>query len=747
MSDQRRKRRFQALGVPDSLIEKMSKKIKESHDPSTFDQNSGQMLFIIGDVGAGKTECAEEIFRKAITKARNSKTSPVPIWLSIYDIKQGPLEKMVKEIISLTTLEERGALIVIDGLDEQLSIVPQILEKISSFAAVWEKSYVISTSRPSVLLPAQNSKELPPLTKNLSIELIQLISGTAENLDRSWPKELQELVQRPLFAIIAAKHLHELGPWISVSQLLDVVIQDSLKGTRNGLTTSALERLALEISRAGKPVDLREHFTIEEISILKTSPLLTISGFVARFTLVSFQQWLGAQAIISGAVTPQEFSQEIIKFDQWRYSVAIAVSSAQPGKIDEILKVLARDKPGAAAWVISEVERTKTTTSTLETLKETTDNRNDPTTRCETALESLLFGLGFISGAFTETRTNAQEKVLKNIGIHAKYVQGNQISLIVVEGRKNDIDQQEFQEILSDPKVKNISTYFQEIENHCWPWKLALDVIQNRFSANFEHFLIENLPLNSICSAEIYRHLFSENSTEVFTPEKRAQIRKIIHQRTLDCNESDPTGEFNEEDLLDLLARMEVVESATARWPEINFDFKNYEKNTIVDFPSIGFRERVNAILAGSLDAYQELTDSLCPNLSDTLRTRVILPARFEGTVTIRPPSRFVFWTETWLTHWLRPGVKKNSADINTTESKGGTLMDQWEEKSKIYFEWLKNHPEARMAAGFQMSSGEIDFLGPCPASVIAIEMLWDDLTQVGFLKKGSRPKLKGIRK
>lgn len=743
MSDQRRKQRFQALGIKDSLLEKLSKKIEEIHRPHTFDKGESQIHFIIGDVGAGKTEYVEEIFRRSVIKAKTGENHPIPIWLSIYDVGPGPLEKIIKDIISLKTLKTRGALIVIDGLDEQLSVAPQILERVGAFTAAWTNSYVVSTSRPSDLLPEGNSITIPALHRDQAIELIQMVSGVTGDLDRSWSEELRELVQRPLFALIAAQHLHELGPGISAAQLLDVVIQDSLKGARSGLTTSLLERLAVEISRAGKPVDMREHFSVEEVSTLKSSPLLNIRGFVARFTLVSFQQWLGAQAIISGSVKPQEFSQQIEKFDQWRYSVAIAISSAQSRKVDEILQVLAREKPGAAAWVIDEVERTKSTTYPLDPLASDVESDDDLTTRFVIALESLLTGLGPTSAAFNMFANHDGKGALEDLGLHVKRVQENLVLLTIVEGGDDDTARRDLPEIISEEGIRGIRTSTKEIENNCWSWHLALENIQDRFSTHLESFILNNLPPNSVCAAEIYRHFFSYGEIEIFSSEKRGEIRSAIQKETLDFNLLDPTGEMNEESLLRLLSMMEEAESTAAKWPAVNFDFASYGKGPEVNFPWVEFRQRVESILVGSLDAYQQLTDELFPNLSDSLRTRVILPAKFEGTVTIRPPSRFAFWSESWLTYWLRPGVRSNSAQISTIRGEKGTLLSQWEENAEFYFQWLKNHPEARMAAGFQMSSGRTDFLGPCPASVIAFDLLWRDLIQAGFLKKGSRPELK----
>ena len=142
---------------------------------------------------------------------------------------------------------------------------------------------------------------------------------------------------------------------------------------------------------------------------------LTDTGLVVnddgalRFALPLFEQHFGAQALTCGIVTMEEAAAPEA-FPRWRYAIAFALATSQPGQAEQFMLHLARANPAVVSWTLNElfVHDSASATSELERASQSPQSAAAGTWQCgepaiaegqrlREALQALLDGFGSCS--------------------------------------------------------------------------------------------------------------------------------------------------------------------------------------------------------------------------------------------------------------------------------------------------------------------------------------------------------------
>ncbi|WP_423461849.1 NACHT domain-containing protein [Promicromonospora sp. MS192] len=323
------------------------------------DVPEGQVVVLLGDYGAGKTEIAESWHRAAIRELDKTDTAPLPVWLYARDLAGLTMEGAVDRQVGTIWRRGRGACIVVDGLDEadRAAAAQAILESAQVLSRSHAGVRVLLTARPGVLSPTDREKvEAPLLSEAEALELVELTSGEPQAAWQ-WTAGMRMTVRRPFFALAAGSMLGGDHAPRGEADLIRTLVENSLeKAAERSAVTSAetrlvLTNLAISLTRSG-----RAELSFSDRQVARSSRLVADDpGGQVSFSLPIFQHWFAAQAILDGTVSPAHVVADAASFNRWRWAAAVAALSAStPDAVDDLLSAWVAGNAGACAWIIKE---------------------------------------------------------------------------------------------------------------------------------------------------------------------------------------------------------------------------------------------------------------------------------------------------------------------------------------------------------------------------------------------------------
>jgi hypothetical protein len=324
------------------------------------DVPKGQVVVLLGDFGAGKSEMAESWHRAAIRKLEETVLAPLPVWLRAWDLATQTIEDAVDRQVGATWRHGRGASIVVDGLDEAAVVTAQA---ILDGARILSRSHVgvqiLVTARPGVLSATDHEREkvdAPLLPVEEALELVELAAGEP-HATWQWTAGMRTTVRRPFFALTAGSMLGREQAPRSEADLIRTLVENSLASgaERSAVTSvqtrSVLTTLAVSLTRSGK-----DQLSYSDRQVARSSRLIADGPrSEVLFSLPIFQHWFAAQAILDGSVSPMDVVADAANFNRWRWAAAVAALSAStPEAVDELVGTWVQGNPGAAAWILKE---------------------------------------------------------------------------------------------------------------------------------------------------------------------------------------------------------------------------------------------------------------------------------------------------------------------------------------------------------------------------------------------------------
>jgi hypothetical protein len=166
---------------------------------------------------------------------------------------------------------------------------------------------------------------------------------------------------------------------------------------------------------------------------------------------------------------------------------------------------------------------------------------------------------------------------------------------------------------------------------------------------------------------------------------------------------------------------------------------------------------RVVAVASAAMQCYLEMTSVVAQRFGDTLGHRGLMPVQFYGVMSYRPvpPTGALLLLPQepggrWL---LKPaGIRQANGDRVGDNSVSITVNDEaraaeiLDHKDLLYSEFLRYldvfPAYAPFSGAFRITSGQIDVLRTRPATRIALQWLWDDLSELGWVS-GLLPQLR----
>lgn len=381
--------RWRAAGLPRELAADLASRTDVgAPPPETLPTSEKPVVLLVGELGAGKSTCAERQHQAAIAALLSGESGVLPVWLRAAEAA-GDLRRAVGEACTdLGRPSVQGAAVVVDGLDEAgVDVAAGLVMEARELAADWSNTKVLLTSRPrSYVGLSEERTDMPELRDADAWSLAAVAAGEPirEAVLRSLPHAVKESARRPLFALLVGlwhRDAGTAGPR-SRADLLAFLGERALE--RAGASASvALSRLAVEAVRNElRPLPAHTIGRATEVRSLRESGLVTeIDGGIA-FGLPVLAQWFAAQALLEGQLDTSALCGEPQNIDLWLEPIAIAVATGTyedsvrllspiadeiPGFVFRILDTsLARLRPGGSAgpWRVAG-ERIRETLSAL----------------------------------------------------------------------------------------------------------------------------------------------------------------------------------------------------------------------------------------------------------------------------------------------------------------------------------------------------------------------------------------------
>lgn len=714
-AEQRARARRRGAGLDDDQVQR-TLGLRAPLPPALRTMEPGSFRVLCGPLGAGKSDIAETWHGDHLAAATTGPDAAVPVWIGADELATSLHDQLVA-VVGYAALEEVGANVVIDGLDERTDRAGRAIRQAAEFVSRWPKCQAVLTSRQireevaKVVYREDVVVDTPPMAAEAAATLMRAVAG---GLPPQFGPQFADAFSRPLFAILAAAHAAAADGAAGLPELIDLMVRDVVAGQGWDLYAE-LRRLAVATVRQGRPVDPAAFETADVVDRIRKSPLVATTGNRCAFALATFEQWFAAKALLEGEVAIEQVLTSVKSFDRWKYVLAMVLSTGEPSRADAVMAAVARWNPGAATWIIDEarrggLRRRIPIAFDKQDLQELGD-------RVRTATQAWLDGLGpALSGAFHPFRTTgttdfARASVCVAVDHRLTVTwltdRTGQLPPVVPDLAKIDLE-----------ACSLVMRTHQPPTTINWVWEvtqrdLAID-ISGRFSA--------------------LTRIATEKCTGVIEQEaQQEQEARLAQMRHAD----DPSLPWQIDDPL-------------YPYPDI----PPSQENPWGAWTVATLQERAAAVIEGAMAAYLELCSCVAPNFGVTLAHRGLMPAEFYGTMFYEPDQGCGYDDHgprepgfRWL---LRPtgaftenpvSAAKNTVALNVNDAaRAEVFSDDDRAMYSTFMQYLDENPEfADFAGPFIINGGGLDVLAARPATRIAVGWLWEDLKLLGWVT-GSPP-------
>ncbi len=348
----RMRERLQSLQLSADVIRELETRRQELAPLVDF-RLAPSPTVIVGDLGSGKSTCADMLHQGAIGRARSDATAPWPVFLQARDLTADKLEAAVRAASPPAAASWH---VIVDGLDEvDRDTARGLLAQARHMDYLSTGSEILLFSRPGYI-SIDAVVTIPPLTDE-QIELILTIAGGEHTRRWSLPRALSAEAVKPLFALLAARFLHHgtrrfRTPIELLGDLAEEVLdRESMAGVD---VHAALRRLATRTIAGRGRVRGREAGPLEIRQALVATRLVVQDSEVLRFASPILEQYFAARALLEKEVPLAQQLVSLRAWELWRSAWLLAAAIGTWEESSEPLAALVEAHPGAAAWVLGE---------------------------------------------------------------------------------------------------------------------------------------------------------------------------------------------------------------------------------------------------------------------------------------------------------------------------------------------------------------------------------------------------------
>ena len=723
----RTERRLTAIGLDDEEADQLATQVLDAPPDITI---SEPVTVISGLMGVGKSTELERLHRAAIDEALKNPYAPIPIRVKAAEIGNAALRGALStHVEGLGDPSRVGVHLVIDGLDEAGVQVSELSLRIATMQADWPNSIVMLGTRPEEVPKGVGEVGVKPLAFDAAERLIETIDSHANRLP-TFRAEVSEVLCRPLFAILFALNRREgRGASVDQSQLVASVGWHAIDDLGNAAdaTFDLLVRLACRIlNSGGRPVAANGlNATPAQVAQLSRLRIVqTVDGLLS-FQLAALTEWFAAHALLHDSSVLDHSVSDPPNARRWRYALVQALLQGSANDIDMIMAILLNKMPATAAWAYDEAKASdlpRRSTPLPESPREAG-------TRIRTAAKAWLEPWPRLVQQWTDYGEPP------TLGISMD--RGRLTTAWLPDGRESTERVTPLPAALKPGDTpagfwNGISSGAPK-NGELWPWEWARWGLQHRIDAYFkDRELLADIDL---CWPELAwdyaHHVLNRGAAVQSEPLPLADLEATIaHNRSLapDADEVLVSGHrgtwsvTGAAEFVLALARL-GIDAIAPPWAPAD----TIGPSTGAWWTPEQLRTRLEQATKVALDICQAIVDKYLPSMAPELPTYQLFPARIVGLLT--PPDPTLGFRGDPLFRWHiepLPVESDNHANWDIVARDSLSRDEDWEPRVARVRE-LRGDLADRL--GFITHYGEPAIFSSTPASSLALDLLWSDLS------------------
>jgi len=357
-SQERTRRRLDALAVPDELVQDVLASIELIPLPSF---EGGRLLALEAEGGSGKSTIAERLHVLAIERAETDPSAPLPVFVESNGLRGSLRDAIMRLWGANAELSTRGIDLVVDGLEEIGTTGARglLLDVRSMFRDDQVPVVrVLVTQRPLFLGVKLDGKvALTLLSDEQATALIRRLSGQ-EHLSLIYTPVIRDAIHRPFYAIAVGLAVAESPSRFlpSPSTVIESVARRALADVPWDSVADLLGRAAAaSVDARHGSVPIRQvTVSHQEEAALASSRLVRVDDRRFSFQIALVAEWFAAEHLRKNVGLVDALIEDPQRLDLWRYPLLLAVESQGFEQMEPALTALARHAPAMAGWILSQ---------------------------------------------------------------------------------------------------------------------------------------------------------------------------------------------------------------------------------------------------------------------------------------------------------------------------------------------------------------------------------------------------------
>lgn len=652
--------RWRAAGLPRDLAAELASRPDVGAPPAeSVPTPDKPVILLTGELGAGKSICAERQHQAVIAGLLNGDTGVLPTWLRAGDASSGLRGAIQDACADLGQPSVQGAAVTVDGLDETGSdVAAGLVMEARELAEDWPHTTVVLTSRPRAYLGlSEEIAEMPQLDEDDAWAVAALAAGEPIREAVLWglPDAVKTSARRPLFALLVGLWHQDAGGRgpRSRADLLAFLGERSLQRAGEG-ASSLLSLLAIEsVQRELGPVPAHQVARATELQALRESGLVTETSEGIAFGLPVLAQWFAAQALLDGTVNTAALTAAPEDIDLWLDPIAIAVATGTYEDSERLLVPLTEHIPGFAFKVIG---------MSLAGLAPPGGNAGSWRTAGERIRRTLSALVGAVLPLGSEALPVDDDGRVLPLAVASD---DQHVSTAYFDARvlvKPGEARPDLFRMPDDFSVCDAGWEWRGVRlgivgaGAAWPWRWACDVVRHDLG---EVLKARRFPLsNSLLAVEEEWEAVVDFTRQVPLTVERIAIEPILDELEASLTELERDAaklgvpvrgssfsmmggrDHDNYWLRDRLraARARGVTELTRPWPAPD---RLDTAGGLIDqaFSEAQLISYASALYMGAIDAYEELVRTLLPRLQERMALATTFPATFVGTIALGTPD------------------------------------------------------------------------------------------------------------
>lgn len=501
-----------------------------------------------------------------------------------------------------------------------------------------------------------------------------------------------------------------------------------------------LVRLACQIvDSGGRPVDPRD-LDANAAAVVRLARLRIVHtvGGQLSFQLAALTEWFSANALLHDREIRERSLSSPLSAHRWRHVYVQALWQGSAEQIDTIMTTLLSHAPAIASWVQNEAYTPESSGSSTPRVTST----EHAGVRIRRAAESWLEPWPSLLELCGEGgKLPPLGAALTNSWLEAAWLLGTNATaepVVLIPP-----DQMEYGKALryerTDSPLAGI-TRRGLTTNEDWPWVWGRDEFQGIIEDHLQNRrLLADIKL---CWPELawdFAHqMLGRDATTGSEPVLRSELEAVVASHRppqssgtfapgFSADWSVSEGEAFVADLTRL-----GLEEIMSPWPSADLSGDTVEACWTTE----QLLRRLRATTGPALDIYREIVDRHLPSMASELHTYQMLPGRVQGSLmpigTDRryPDAPFFTWHIEPM-----PNGSANGAKWELMESDGWITEDEWAYRAERMRE-LRGDLVERVS--FWEHASQPAIFSPTPASSLALQLLWYDLEEYGWVREPS---------